>query len=239
MAGTLFVVATPIGNLEDITLRALRVLREVDLIAAEDTRRTSKLLTHYDIRRPMTSLREHNEARMAATLVARLEGGESIALVSDAGTPGLADPGQKLVNLARQRGITVVPVPGASAVTAAISASGWISANSFLGFLQHRPAEWLNRHGGGRTVVFFEAPHRIARTRSWRSRLVDRPIMVFREYQKYTKICYSANLGGSDDPPCQIRGVVCPGNAVADSKATTDSTEPTSCKSRRAYDWRA
>ena len=94
MAGTLFVVATPIGNLEDITLRALRVLREVDLIAAEDTRRTLKLLTHYEIRRPMTSVREHNEARMAATLVARLEGGESIALVSDAGPPGLADPGQ-------------------------------------------------------------------------------------------------------------------------------------------------
>jgi 16S rRNA (cytidine1402-2'-O)-methyltransferase len=189
MSGTLFVVATPIGNLEDITLRALRVLREVDLIAAEDTRRTAKLLAHYEIRCPMTSLREHNETRMAASLLARLESGNSIALVSDAGTPGLADPGQKLVSLARQRRIPIVPVPGASAVTAALSVSGLaVDEFVFMGFPP--PAgtartEWLNRASAEvRPVVFFEAPHRIARTLSELSDLVDRPIAIFRELTK-------------------------------------------------------
>src|SRR5688572_21024365 len=109
MLGTLFVVATPIGNLEDLSFRALRTLREVDLIAAEDTRRTAKLLAHYEIRRPLLSLREHNEAREAPRLVARLARGESIALVSDAGTPAIADPGARLVRSAREQGIPIVP----------------------------------------------------------------------------------------------------------------------------------
>src|SRR5690348_4824846 len=125
MPGTLFVVATPIGNLEDVTFRALRTLREVDLIAAEDTRRTRKLLSHYDIHRPLVSVREHNEARESARLVSRLARGESIALVSDAGTPGIADPGARLVAAARAAGVRVVPIPGPSAVTAALSASGF------------------------------------------------------------------------------------------------------------------
>ena len=115
MPGTLFVVATPIGNLEDLTFRALRTLREVDLIAAEDTRRTSKLLAHYEIRKPLVSLREHNEVRETPRLVARLQAGESIALVSDAGTPGISDPGARLVRAARDAGLRVVPIPGPSA----------------------------------------------------------------------------------------------------------------------------
>src|SRR5678815_494423 len=136
MPGTLFVVATPIGNLEDLSFRALRTLKEVDLIAAEDTRRTAKLLAHYAIRKPMVSLREHNEHRETPKLVARLAAGESIALVSDAGTPGISDPGQFLVQAAREAAIKVSPIPGPSAVMAALSATG-LAADSFvfLGFI--------------------------------------------------------------------------------------------------------
>src|SRR4029450_32741 len=123
MAGTLFVVATPIGNLEDLTFRALRTLKEVDLIAAEDTRRTAKLLAHYEIRKPMVSLREHNERRETPRLLGRLQRGESIPLVSDAGTPGVSDPGQHLVRAAREAGINVSPIPGPSAAMACLSAS--------------------------------------------------------------------------------------------------------------------
>src|SRR3954466_13020554 len=124
MAGTLFVVATPIGNLEDITTRALRVLREVELIAAEDTRRTSHLLARYAIPTPTTSLHEHNEHSKAATLSARLNEGASIALVSDAGTPTVSDPGAHLISEAVRNGIRIEPVPGPSAATALLSASG-------------------------------------------------------------------------------------------------------------------
>src|SRR6185369_2402051 len=124
MPATLFVVATPIGNLEDLTFRARRILGEVDLIAAEDTRRTSKQQAHNEIRKPMVSVREHNEVRESPRLVARMLAGESIALVTDAGTPGIADPGARLVKAARAAGLATVPVPGASAVAAAMSISG-------------------------------------------------------------------------------------------------------------------
>src|SRR5688572_10534767 len=135
MAGILYVVATPIGNLEDVTLRALRVLREVSLIAAEDTRRTARLLQHYSISTRTTSLHEHNEREKTPKLVARLRAGESIALVSDAGTPLISDPGQNLVSEARGAGIRVEAIPGASAVLAALSSSGLPSATFvFLGF---------------------------------------------------------------------------------------------------------
>src|SRR5262252_10069973 len=122
--GTLYVVATPIGNLEDLTFRALRVLREVDLIAAEDTRRSIKLLNHYEIRKPLVSLHEHNETRESSRLVSKLLQGQTVALVSDAGTPAIADPGARLVHAARESGIRVVPIPGPSAITAALSVSG-------------------------------------------------------------------------------------------------------------------
>ena len=117
----MYIVATPIGNLEDITLRALRVLKEVDLIAAEDTRHTQKLLSHYDIHTPLTSYHEHNERTKAPALVERLFRGERVALVSDAGTPGISDPGYRLVRDARAAGLAVLPVPGPSAVVAALS----------------------------------------------------------------------------------------------------------------------
>src|SRR5688500_2037185 len=122
MPGILYVVATPIGNLEDVTLRALRILREVSLIAAEDTRRTSKLLQHYSISTPTTSLHAHNEQAKVPRLLERLRSGDSLALVSDAGTPAISDPGARLVGAAHQAGIQVQPVPGASALTAVVSA---------------------------------------------------------------------------------------------------------------------
>jgi len=190
MPGTLFVVATPIGNLEDLSFRALRTLREVDLIAAEDTRRTAKLLAHYEIRRPVVSLREHNEARETPRLVARMAKGESVALVSDAGTPGIADPGARLVRSSREHGIGVVPIPGPNAIAAALSVSGFPADEFvFLGFPprggQDRQ-DWLARVSEEtRTTVFFESPHRIGRTLTEvQSLLVDRPMLVGREITK-------------------------------------------------------
>lgn len=190
MAGTLFVVATPIGNLEDLTFRALRTLREVDLIAAEDTRRTVKLLAHYEIRKSLASLHQHNEFREAPRLVARLQRGENIALVSDAGTPAVADPGTLLVQLARRAGLPVIPIPGPSAITAALSVAGLTSSEfCFLGFPPPKGAErrrWLLRLSREPyAVVAFEAPHRIRQTlHDIRDILVNRHIIILRELTK-------------------------------------------------------
>ena len=167
--GTLFVVATPIGNLEDITARALRVLRDATLIAAEDTRRTAQLLSRFAITTPTTSLHEHNEARKTAALVERLQRGESIALVSDAGTPTVSDPGHQLISEAIRAGIRIEPIPGPSAALTALAASGLPGETfTFLGFPPTKSAEraaWFDGlRTAGRTVVFFEAPHRIRQT---------------------------------------------------------------------------
>ncbi len=169
MSGTLFVVATPIGNLEDITTRALRVLREVRLIAAEDTRRTGHLLSRYAIGTPTTSFHQHNESRKIAAVIDRLQRGEDVALVSDAGTPTISDPGQRLVRAAIDAGIRVEPIPGPSAAVTALAASG-IAAGSFtfLGFPPIRSSDrkkWFEAlRTAGRPVIFFEAPHRIRET---------------------------------------------------------------------------
>jgi len=169
MPGTLYVVATPIGNLEDVTLRALRVLGEVSLIAAEDTRRTARLLQHYSISTRTTSLHEHNERTKTATLLARLSAGESIALVSDAGTPVISDPGAHLVAEAHRAGIPVQPVPGPSAALAALSASG-LARQEFL-FVGFPPSRSKARHSWlakladePRVLILYEAPHRIRPT---------------------------------------------------------------------------
>ena len=169
MPGILYVVATPIGNLEDVTLRALRILREVSLVAAEDTRRTSKLLQHYSISTPTTSLHEHNEHAKAPRLIQRLRLGESIALVSDAGTPAISDPGSRLVAAAHQEGIPVLPIPGASAVTAAVSSAGLQSEGfSFVGFPPPRSNSrklWLQElRDHPFALVIYESPHRILQT---------------------------------------------------------------------------
>ena len=169
MPGTLYVVATPIGNLEDVTLRALRVLREVALIAAEDTRRTARLLQHYSISTRTTSLHEHNERSKTPSLIARLLAGDSVALVSDAGTPLISDPGNHLVAQAHQAGINVEPIPGPNAAVAALSASG-LSHGEFVfaGFPPSRSTDrkrWLERLATEtRALVFYEAPHRIRPT---------------------------------------------------------------------------
>ena len=164
--GTLYVVATPIGNLEDITLRALRILKEVDLIAAEDTRHTKQLLNHFDIHTPLISYYREKEAERSEELVQKLLAGETIALVSDAGTPGISDPGAVLVKKAREAGVTIVPLPGPSALTAALSAAG-ITDGTFL-FLGFPPAKKGQRQKLLSTfieapwaLVFYESPHRI------------------------------------------------------------------------------
>ena len=166
MTGTLHVVATPIGNLEDITLRALRVLREVAVIAAEDTRRTAKLLAHYGISTPTISFHEHNARTRVPQLISRLRTGESIAVVSDAGTPGVSDPGLDLVQACIREGIPLDPVPGPSAVLAALVASGFPTAPvSFLGFpparSKDRTSFWAAVSSSTATVILFESPHRI------------------------------------------------------------------------------
>ena len=190
MPGTLFVVATPIGNLDDITARALRVLREVAVIAAEDTRRTAHLLARYAIPTPTTSFYEHNERKKTPSLVARLARGDDIALVSDAGTPTISDPGQRLVRAAKEAGFRVEPVPGPSALTAALAASGLPSTTfTFLGFpptrLNDRNRWFETLRDAGRTVVFFEAPHRIRETlEQLRHFIGDRPISLCREMTK-------------------------------------------------------
>ena len=169
LAPGLYLVATPIGNLEDITLRALRVLRGVDRIACEDTRQTQKLLNHFGIDTPTVSYHMHNETGRAAELVEQLKAGARIAIVSDAGTPGIADPGAEIASAAIAAGIPVFPIPGANAALSALIASG-LSAESFtfMGFLpaksgQRRTAlEELHRQAAARgTCVFYEAPHRI------------------------------------------------------------------------------
>jgi 16S rRNA (cytidine1402-2'-O)-methyltransferase len=166
LSGTLFVVATPIGNLEDITLRALRVLREADLVACEDTRRTRALLTHFDIHKPTVSYYEQNKLTRGPQLLRDLADGRTIALVTDAGTPGISDPGILLVRKARAQGIRVVPIPGPAAVVTALSASG-LAADGFVfdGFLPVKPGKRLNRLRAlremGTTVVLYESPHRI------------------------------------------------------------------------------
>jgi len=190
MPGTLFVVATPIGNLEDITVRALRILREVAVIAAEDTRRTAQLLARHAITTPTTSLHEHNEAGKSGVLVERLLSGDSIALVSDAGTPTVSDPGGLLIRATIDAGIRVESVPGPSAVLAALAASGLpTDAFSFLGFPPARGKDrkqWFQRVKAiGGTIVFFEAPHRIQSTLTEIAREIgDCQAMVGRELTK-------------------------------------------------------
>lgn len=197
MAGTLFVVATPIGNLEDITFRAVRVLREAAVVAAEDTRRTGLLLHHFGISVPLISLHEHNEGQRAELLVSRLNSGESVALVTDAGTPAVSDPGAKLVAAAAAAGIRVEPIPGASAVMAAMSASGAEGEGfTFMGFPPVKAKDrtsWFERFLTASLqapVVFFEAPHRVVRTLEELATLSNDQLVVFRELTKLHESVY-------------------------------------------------
>jgi 16S rRNA (cytidine1402-2'-O)-methyltransferase len=188
--GCLYLVATPIGNLEDITLRAVRILKEADVIACEDTRQTQKLLHHYGIRKEMVSYHEHNELTRSPELVIELEQGAKIALVSDAGTPGISDPGHRLVTLCLRHHIPVVPIPGPSALVAALAASG-LPTDEFLfvGFLPPRSGARRKAldalKAESRTLIFYEAPHRVVETLADASDILGpRPAVIAREVTK-------------------------------------------------------
>ncbi len=190
MKGKLYIVSTPIGNLEDITLRALRVLKEVDLIACEDTRVTKKLLSNYQIQNPLTTYHEHNEKKKAEELLSLLEAGENIAVVSDAGTPGISDPGYRLVTLASEKGIDVISIPGPSAAIAALSVSGLpTSSFTFFGFLP-RPLKKRKKllqaiRESPQTLIFYESPNRIIETlKDMFEILQDRKVSLSRELTK-------------------------------------------------------
>jgi 16S rRNA (cytidine1402-2'-O)-methyltransferase len=189
-SGQLYLVSTPIGNLEDITLRAIRILKEVDAIACEDTRHTQKLLNHYGIKKRLVSYHEHNENTRAPELVYELKNGASIALVTDAGTPVVSDPGHRLVALCAENNIPVTPIPGASAALAALAGSG-ISAERvlFVGFLPARQGErrrdLAELANNSATLIFFEAPHRIANMLSDAAEILGpRPAALARELTK-------------------------------------------------------
>jgi 16S rRNA (cytidine1402-2'-O)-methyltransferase len=188
--GVLYVVATPIGNLSDITYRAVETLRNAALIACEDTRQTRKLLDHYGVKARVTSYHEHNEAARAAEILQMLEQGLDVALVSDAGTPLISDPGFRVVQAAAEAGIRVVPIPGPSASLAALSASGLpTDAFRFCGFMPRKSGERRrlleSLRGAEETIVFYEAPHRIAETlRDVEEVLGDPPVVVARELTK-------------------------------------------------------
>lgn len=188
--GTLYIVGTPIGNLEDITQRALRVLREATVIACEDTRETRKLLHHFEIHTPTVSYHEHNKQTAGPALIRRLEAGEDIALVTDAGMPGISDPGEDLVRLAVSAGVSVVPIPGPTAFVAALVGSG-LPAGRFIfeGFLptknKDRRVALERLKGERRTVLLYEAPHRVLETLAdLRDALGERPIAAARELTK-------------------------------------------------------
>ena len=197
---TLYLVSTPIGNLEDITLRALRILKEVDLIAAEDTRQTRRLLTHYDIHTPLTSYFEGNEQSKRDKLIERLQMGETIALVSDAGTPIISDPGYPLLRGCIAAEIPIVPIPGASAVITAASVSGLPLHNfTFEGFLSPKSGKRKRQLGvfteEERTLILFESPHRIRRfLEDVLEVLGERDIVVTRELTKRFEEIFRGNV---------------------------------------------
>lgn len=200
MQGKLYLCATPIGNLEDITMRALRILREVDLIAAEDTRNSIKLLNHFDIKTPMTSYHEYNKIEKAHTLIEKMRQGMNVALVTDAGTPGISDPGEELVRLCYEAGIEVTSLPGASACITALTLSGLPSRRfCFEAFL---PAEKKERQAilgemqrETRTMILYEAPHRLVKTLAELLEVLgDRKITVCRELTKKHETVFATTI---------------------------------------------
>lgn len=200
MGGILYIVATPIGNLEDITLRALRILKEVDLIAAEDTRHSLKLLNHYGISKPLISYWSEKEKIRSEELIQKLRSGLSVALISDAGTPGISDPGHVLIQRALEEGFQIVPVPGASALTAALSVAGLSTAEFvFVGFMppksSHRQKALRSLMNEQRTLIFYEAPHRIIETLADMSDIFGaRRAAIFREITKFHEEAFRGTL---------------------------------------------
>ena len=200
MAGTLYLCATPIWNLEDMTFRAVRVLREADLIAAEDTRNSLKLLNHFDIQTPMTSYHEYNKYDKGRKLVEKLLEGKDVALITDAGTPGISDPGEELVSMCHEAGITVTAVPGAAACITALTISGLPTRRfAFEAFLpsdkKEREAVLDALEKEQRTIVLYEAPHRLVKTlKLLAERLGERRVSVCRELTKRHETVYRSTL---------------------------------------------
>ncbi len=221
---TLYVVATPIGNLEDISLRALRTLGEVKLIAAEDTRKTRRLLTRYDIRTPMTSYYEHNKETKLDYILTRLDEGD-VALVSEAGTPGISDPGYELIVAASRKGVPVVPIPGPSVVTTALAVSGLATDRfTYLGFLPRRTGDrkalLKSAADDGGTLIFLEAPHRLAAAlRDILVVLGDRRIAVCRELTKLHEEIFRGSISQAIERFAQPRGEF---TLVIEGKVTDD-----------------
>ncbi len=196
----LYIVATPIGNLSDITLRALEILKSVDIIACEDTRHTKILLDHYKIEKPTISYHEHSKAQKVDYLVSELKKGKNIAVVSDAGTPGISDPGNKLVEAAVKEGIQVIPIPGVSAVISALSVSGF-PADSFIfhGFMPHKKGKQTlmkKMEESDITSVFYESTHRILKTLEMMKEIIgdSREIVVARELTKKFETTYRGSI---------------------------------------------
>lgn len=198
--GKLFLVATPIGNLEDITLRAIKTLKEVDLIAAEDTRQTMKLLNHLGISKPLISYHRHNEDVKSSALINKLKEGQNLAVVSDAGTPAISDPGEELVRDAIENGIDVIPIPGACAFINAVIASGLSTKEfSFYGFLPRnkklRKEKFEEIKYDGKTIILYEAPHRIIATlKEIKEFLGNRQIVVAKEITKIHENFYRGSV---------------------------------------------
>ena len=204
MAGTLYLCATPIGNLEDMTFRVIRILKEVDLIAAEDTRNSIKLLNHFEIRTPMTSYHEYNKIEKGRKLVEKLQEGKDVALITDAGTPGISDPGEELVRMCKEAGIAVTSLPGACACITALTLSGMSTRRfAFEAFLPQDKKERRRLLDEvcteTRTMIFYEAPHRLVKTlRELENTLGShRRITVCRELTKKYETVYSDSLGGA------------------------------------------
>jgi 16S rRNA (cytidine1402-2'-O)-methyltransferase len=250
-SGKLFLVGTPIGNLEDITLRALSTLRSVDLIACEDTRHTQKLLDHFGIKAPRISYHEHNELTRAPELILKMEEGSAIALVTDAGMPGISDPGYRLVHLALRHRIPVIPVPGVTAVVTALAASGLPTDRfMFAGFLPARRTARMKSlselaHIGG-TLVFFEAPHRVLEMlKDALEFLGDRPAALGRELTKLHEEFRRGPLSEilrsvqRTPPKGEITIVVGPGEAPAKTAAGMISQEVQALMKERDIDERA
>ncbi|MBU3736241.1 MAG: 16S rRNA (cytidine(1402)-2'-O)-methyltransferase, partial [Methylobacterium sp.] len=203
-SGTLYVVATPIGNLQDITLRALETLKTVDLVAAEDTRHTARLLTHFGLQKKTMALHEHNERRAGEQVIRALQSGRNVALVTDAGTPGISDPGAVLVDMAHAAGVTVVPLPGPCAAATALSAGGLVQPHFlFYGFLPAAGGQRRNAIESLRelaaTLVFYEAPHRILDSVADLAELLGpaRTIVFARELTKTFETIHRTTLGAA------------------------------------------
>lgn len=232
MSGKLYLVATPIGNLEDITLRALKVLKEVDLIAAEDTRHTLGLLNHFEISKPLISYYKQNEKVKSEILIEKLNAGQNIAVVSDAGTPGISDPGEEIVKVAIENNIEIVPIPGACAFVNALIASGMSSKEfEFIGFLSANKKERKDKleevKFETKTLIFYEAPHKLKTTlESMLEVLGDRKIVLARELTKIHEEFIRGNISTILEQIVDIKGefvIIVEGNSLSKKDVELDN----------------